>query len=133
METAPNRLHMPIQVKRAYDPIEHSDGKRLLVDRLWPRGFKKESLGLHGWVKEAAPSDALRRWFGHRVDRWDEFQRRYFAELDANPEVPRQLSELAKDGPVTLLYGARDRDHNQAVALRIYLEERRSPSRERES
>src|SRR5690242_14164119 len=104
---------MSIQVKRAYDPIEPSDGKRVLVDRLWPRGLKKESLELHEWLKEAAPSDALRRWFGHKADRWAEFKQRYFAELDANPDVPRQLSALAEHGTVTLLFGARDRDRNQ--------------------
>jgi uncharacterized protein YeaO (DUF488 family) len=115
---------MPVRVKRAYDPIGPIDGQRVLVDRLWPRGLKKESLGLHQWLKDAGPSDALRRWFGHKTPRWPEFRRRYFIELDAKPDVTQQLMKLMLTGPVTLVYSARDRDHNQAVALKDYLEER---------
>jgi uncharacterized protein YeaO (DUF488 family) len=124
---------MRIQVKRAYDPPEPSDGQRVLVDRLWPRGLKKESLRLHEWLKDAAPSDSLRRWFSHDASRWTEFKRRYFAELDAHPEATRRLTEMAADGPITLLYGARDREHNQAVALKCYIDEEGSSSRQRRS
>jgi uncharacterized protein YeaO (DUF488 family) len=112
---------MVIGVKRAYDDPEPGDGARYLVDRLWPRGRKREELDLAGWVKEVAPSDELRRWFGHDVERWAEFRRRYFAELDADPTVWRPLLEAARAGNVTLLYGARDTEHNNAVALGEYL------------
>jgi len=112
---------MQVHVKRAYDPVKSTDGKRILVDRLWPRGLKKDALELDEWLKDAAPSNELRRWFGHDADRWKEFKQRYFAELDAKPDVSRRLAETAADEPITLLYGARDRDHNQAVALRCYL------------
>lgn len=115
-----------LQVKRVYDPPQMDDGTRFLVDRLWPRGVKREALQLDGWLKEVAPSDSLRRWFGHDVARWDEFQCRYFAELDGKPEAWRPLLETAREGNVTLLYSARDREHNNAVALKAYLEGNRS-------
>ena len=111
-----------IQVKRAYEPAAKSDGKRFLVDRLWPRGVTKESLRLEAWLKDVAPSDDLRRWFGHQPAKWDEFRRRYFAELDARPEAWQPIFESARRGNVTLLYGARDVEHNNAVALKEYLE-----------
>ncbi|HEX3246064.1 MAG TPA: DUF488 domain-containing protein [Chloroflexota bacterium] len=117
---------MSLRVKRAYDPVEPSDGRRVLVDRLWPRGLKKEALELDRWLKDVAPSDELRRWFGHDPTRWQEFQRRYFAELDQKPQAVQPLLDMSADGPVTLLYGARDRAHNQAVALKRYLEQRRA-------
>ena len=113
---------MQVRVKRAYDPIEPMDGQRVLVDRLWPRGLKKDALKLHEWLKDAGPSDELRRWFDHDPARWPEFRQRYFTELDAKPDVTQRLMEMANDGPVSLLYSARDRDHNQAVALKDYLE-----------
>ena len=113
---------MRIRVKRVYDPPSPEDGARLLVDRLWPRGLKREAAHLDGWHKEVAPSDELRRWFGHDPARWDEFCRRYFAELDARPEAWRPLLEAAKKGAVTLLFGAQDTQHNNAVALKAYLE-----------
>jgi len=111
-----------IQVKRVYDPPQSSDGARFLVERLWPRGVKKEALPIDGWLKEVAPSNGLRRWFGHDPTRWEEFQRRYFAELDSKPEVWQPIRDAARRGNVTLLYSARDTEHNSAVALKVYLE-----------
>jgi uncharacterized protein YeaO (DUF488 family) len=110
-----------IHTKRVYEPPAPSDGARFLVERLWPRGMKKEALHLDGWLKEVAPSDALRRWFGHDPARWDEFVRRYRAELDAHPEAWQPLLEAALHGTVTLLFSARDEVHNNAVALQHYL------------
>ena len=115
---------MDIRLKRTTEAAAEGDGARLLVDRLWPRGVRKESLQLAGWLKEVAPSTELRKWFGHDPAKWDEFRRRYFAELDAKPAVLEPLLAAARKGPVTLLYSARDREHNQAVALRDYLRER---------
>lgn len=111
-----------IYIKRAYEPAQPEDGKRYLVDRLWPRGIKREALRLDGWLPETAPSDALRRWFAHDPARWDEFQTRYFAELDAKPQAWQPLMEAAHQGDVTLVYAARDSLHNNAVALKRYLE-----------
>lgn len=111
-----------IKVKRVYDPVEPDDGKRFLVERLWPRGVKKEALPMDGWLREVAPSDRLRRWFGHDPRKWEEFRRRYFAELEAHPEAWRPLLEAARAGNVTLLFSARDVAHNNAVALRDFLE-----------
>lgn len=110
-----------IRIKRVYDPPASGDGARFLVDRLWPRGVKREALSLDGWLKDVAPSDALRRWFGHDPAKWEEFQRQYFAELDDKPETWRPIQEAALRGDVTLLYGARDPQHNNAVALSAYL------------
>ena len=111
-----------IQVKRVYTPPAPDDGSRVLVERLWPRGMRKEALPLAGWVKAVAPSAALRRWFGHDPQKWEEFQRRYVTELDSNPEAWRPLLERARRGTLTLLYSARDPDHNSAVVLKSYLE-----------
>ena len=113
-----------IRVKRVYEPPEPGDGARFLVDRLWPRGVKKEALRLDGWLKDAAPSDDLRRWFGHDPARWDEFQRRYRDELSDRPEAWRPVVEAARRGDVALLFGARDTAHNNAVALKDYLDAR---------
>jgi len=113
-----------IRTKRVYEPPQAEDGRRFLVERLWPRGMKKEALLMDAWLKEAAPSDNLRRWFGHDPERWPEFQRRYFAELDNQPEAWQPLVEAARRGNVTLLYSARDTARNNAVALKVYLEER---------
>ncbi len=113
-----------IKVKRAYQPAEPADGRRYLVDRLWPRGIKKEELPLDGWLREVAPSNELRRWFGHDPARWEGFLQRYFAELEANPLARRLLEEVSGPGVVTLVYSARDPEHNQAVALRAYLIDR---------
>lgn len=113
-----------IWVKRVYEPPAPEDGKRFLVDRLWPRGIKKEGLQLDAWLKEVSPSDELRRWFGHDPEQWEEFQRRYFAELDARPEAWWLLLEAARQGNVTLLFSAKDTEHNNAVALQRYLQAR---------
>ncbi len=111
-----------IRVKRVYAPPAPDDGVRVLVERLWPRGIKREALRLDEWLKEVAPSDGLRRWFAHDPARWEEFQRRYFAELDNNPETWKPLVEIARRDNLTLLYSARDVEHNSAVALQRYLE-----------
>lgn len=105
-----------VSIKRVYEPPSPDDGQRILVDRLWPRGVSKAKARLDGWMKEVAPSDELRRWFGHKPERWAEFRRRYMKELKGNPGL-QTLRDLAAEGPVTLLYGARDTDHNEAVVL----------------
>ncbi len=110
-----------IQIKRAYDPPARGDGQRFLVERLWPRGVKKEALAADAWLKEVAPSTQLRTWFAHRIERWEGFQRRYREELDANRAGWQPIVDAAHDGMVTLLYGARDTEHNSAVVLREYL------------
>ena len=115
-----------IRIKRIYDPPSAQDGKRYLVDRLWPRGLRKEDAHLDGWLVEIAPSAALRRWFGHDPARWKEFQRRYCAELDERDEMLRALLDEARKGTVTLLYAARDTEHNQAVALKSFLDKKLS-------
>ena len=112
---------MDIQTKRVYGPVDRKDGVRVLVDRVWPRGMTKERLQAALWLKEAAPSTALRKWFGHDRSRWEEFKNRYFSELNAKPEVVKQLRELAAKGRLTLLFSARDSQYNQAVALKEYL------------
>lgn len=113
-----------IKLKRAYESPSESDGQRILVDRVWPRGLTKEQLHLHRWAKELAPSAALRKWFGHDAARWDAFCARYHRELDARPEVVAELVTACRKWPVTLVFGARDVDHNQAVALERYLRSR---------
>jgi uncharacterized protein YeaO (DUF488 family) len=113
---------MRIGVKRVYEDAGAADGRRVLVDRLWPRGVSKEKARIDQWLKEIAPSDGLRKWFGHDPARWNEFKRRYCAELEANAERVRELQELARRGAVTLLYAAKDEEHNNAVALREFLE-----------
>lgn len=115
-----------IQIKRTYDPATARDGRRILVERLWPRGIKKTALDADSWLKDVAPSTELRKWFAHRVERWPEFQRRYRAELDANPDAWQPLLEASRRGTLTLLYSARDEAHNGALVLRDYLEERAS-------
>ncbi len=111
-----------IQVKRVYEPASPRDGKRFLVERLWPRGMKKENLRMDGWLKDVAPSDALRRWFAHDPAKWAEFQRRYRAELRAHSDALDPLVDAARRGSVTLLYSAHDVEHNNAVVLKRYLE-----------
>ncbi|TPI46371.1 DUF488 domain-containing protein [Mesorhizobium sp. B3-1-7] len=111
-----------IAVKRVYEPPAKADGQRVLVDRIWPRGVSKKDAELTLWLKEIAPSDALRKWFGHEPERWAEFQKRYRAELDANGDAVAELRALLGRGKVTLLYGAHDEAHNNAVALAGYLE-----------
>jgi uncharacterized protein YeaO (DUF488 family) len=118
------RKNPRIHLKRAYDEPSPSDGRRVLVERLWPRGMKKEALVHDAWLKDVAPSTELRKWFGHRLERWEEFVARYRAELDENESAWRPLLDDARQGPVTLLYSARDEAHNSALVLRAYLEER---------
>jgi uncharacterized protein YeaO (DUF488 family) len=116
---------MSVRIRRVYDPPEEADGLRVLVDRLWPRGLKKESARIDLWFRELAPSTPLRKWFGHEPAKWVEFQRRYFAELDARkPETIETLLTHARSGTVTLLFAARELEHNNAVALQRYLETR---------
>jgi len=117
---------MPIRLKRVYDPPAPADGLRILVDRLWPRGLKKEDAALERWDREIAPSNELRKEFGHDHARWEEFKARYFAELDANPEAVKRIIGEARKGTVTLLFAARDTEKNNAVALREYLQPRRT-------
>jgi uncharacterized protein YeaO (DUF488 family) len=111
-----------VNTKRVYEEADPHDGARFLVERLWPRGMKKAALPMDGWIKEVAPSSALRQWFGHDPQRWAEFKRRYFAELDSAPGAWEPLLTAAQGGTITLLYSARDTEHNNAVALREYLE-----------
>ena len=113
---------MMIRVKRTYDSRERKDGRRILVERLWPRGMKKESVAADAWLKDVAPSTKLRKWFDHREERWEEFRRRYHEELDANPDAWKPILESGRT--VTLLYSAHDTEHNGAVVLRDYLAER---------
>ena len=113
-----------VKVKRVYEAIQRSDGPRFLVERLWPRGIKKEKLKLDAWLKDVAPSDSLRRWFGHDPLKWNEFQKKYRAELSDNPDAWKPILEAAKRGRVTLLYSSRDTEHNNALVLKSFLEER---------
>lgn len=113
-----------LKLKRVYEDSERSDGARFLVERLWPRGMKKEKLKLDAWLKDVAPSDSLRRWFGHDPLKWNEFQKKYRAELSDNPDTWKPILEAAKRGHVTLLYSSRDREHNNALVLKSFLEER---------
>ncbi len=113
-----------IRIRRVYEAPDPAGGKRFLVDRLWPRGIRKEALPLDGWPKEAAPSNELRAWFHAGSGPWEAFRERYYRELEANPEAWRPLLEAAKEGTVALLYGAKDTEHNNAAALRDYLEKK---------
>jgi uncharacterized protein YeaO (DUF488 family) len=115
-----------IHLKRIYDPPSKDDGARVLVDRLWPRGVRKEAAKLTVWLKEIAPSPELRKWFGHEPERFHEFSQRYRAELAANGDAVDQIDELLKHGSVTLLYAARDTAHNEAVVLADFLEAHRA-------
>ena len=112
---------MPILLKRAYESPEPGDGLRILVDRLWPRGAAKESAQIDLWLKEVAPSTALRQWFGHDPAKWGEFRERYGRELAANLAPFERLRQLGEQGSLTLVYGAREREHNHAVLLREWL------------
>lgn len=110
-----------IKIKRVYDPPAPDDGPRLLVERLWPRGMKKDSFQMNAWLKEAAPSTELRRWFSHDPEKWDEFQRRYKEELRHHPEAVQPIRAAAREGNVTLLISTRDAEHNSALILKQYL------------
>lgn len=117
-----------VQVKRIYEPPQKSDGYRVLVDRVWPRGLSKDAAQIDLWMKDIAPSTALRKWFNHDPARWVGFQEKYRAELRELADKLDELRARAKKEPVTLLYGAKDTEHNQAVVLRDVLAERRSGS-----
>ncbi len=118
-----------IRVKRVYEAAEPGDGLRILVERLWPRGMKKENAKLDDWLKEVAPSTDLRKWFSHDPAKWPEFQRRYRVELDSHPEAWGPLLATAKKSDVTLLFSSHDAEHNNVVALKRYLEDRTSTRR----
>ncbi len=111
-----------IQLKRAYEDASASDGARFLVERLWPRGVKKQDLKLDGWLKDVAPSSDLRRWFGHDPEKWSEFRRRYVRELERHEDAWRTLLTRARRGRITLVYSAHDTEHNNAVVLKDFLE-----------
>jgi len=111
----------PLQIKRIYEHRSPSDGQRILVDRVWPRGVSKMQLSDAIWIKEVAPSTELRKWFDHSIERWEEFCTRYAAELDLDPDKIKHLRSVCESGPVLLLYSARDTEHNQALALAEYL------------
>lgn len=117
-------VRMSVRIKRIYDAPADDDGYRVLVDRVWPRGVSKQAARLDRWLKEVAPSTELRRWFGHDPSRWDEFRKRYRGELEETPALVQELVDKARSTSVTLLFSARDRQHNQAVVLREWLEER---------
>ena len=114
---------MGIAIKRVYEAPAEGDGYRVLIDRLWPRGLKKEAVAMDVWAKELAPSTELRQWFGHDPARWDEFRQRYAAELAESADVWQALARRSAKEPVTLLYGARDEEHNDAVALKALMEQ----------
>ena len=111
-----------IQLKRVYDKREPEDGARFLVERLWPRGVRKTAVPIDGWQKEVGPTDQLRKWFSHDPSKWTEFQHKYFAELEQRPEAWQPLLKAAERGAVTLLYSSHDTEHNNAVALKCFLE-----------
>ena len=113
---------LQIKLKRAYEVPSSDDGLRILVERLWPRGLSKADAAIDHWMKDIAPTPRLRTWFGHRPERWPEFQARYLAELDANLEAVRALEKLCSAGPVTFVFAARDTERNSAVVLKTYLE-----------
>ena len=119
---------MSIRLKRAYEPSEPGDGFRILVDRLWPRGVSKNSAKIDLWLKDIAPSTSLRKWFGHEQGKWLEFKARYAAELADNSELVGQLMAHTRGRAVTLVYAAKDKEHNDAVALLEYLKSHRSRS-----
>ncbi len=113
-----------LKIKRVYDPPSRDDGKRILIDRLWPRGLGKEAAHIDEWVKDVAPSTGLRKWFNHDPEKWGEFRRRFFAELDAEPESVNGIIAAARKGTVTLLFGSKEERYNNAAALKEYLDSR---------
>jgi uncharacterized protein YeaO (DUF488 family) len=117
------KIKLAIKIKRVYDPPEASDGARILIDRLWPRGIAKDRARIDEWLKEIAPSEQLRQWFGHQPERWEAFQKRYHEELTSTekPELIQRIKSLAKKDTVTLLFTAKDAEHNNAVALASFL------------
>ena len=124
-----------IRVKRVYEAPSATDGARFLVDHLWPRGLKKEEVKMKSWLKTVSPSNELRQWFGHDPAKWKKFERRYFAELDQKADAWQPLLDAAQQGDITLVFSARDEEHNNALALKRYLEKRlkvKPPRRQRE-
>jgi uncharacterized protein YeaO (DUF488 family) len=117
-------LAVRIQLKRVYEASSFADGDRFLVERLWPRGIKKSSMKIQAWLKDVAPSVSLRKWFNHDPARWNEFRNRYFAELKENRSSWLPILEAASCGTVTLIYSSHDREHNNAVALKEFLDKR---------
>jgi uncharacterized protein YeaO (DUF488 family) len=111
-----------IKLKRVYDEEQPGDGVRYLVERLWPRGIKKTAVRIDGWLKDAGPSTELRKWFSHDPGKWQEFRRKYFSELDHAPDSWAPIRDAARQGAVTLLYSSHDAEHNNAVALKEYVE-----------
>jgi uncharacterized protein YeaO (DUF488 family) len=126
-QAVPDDPAVRIRTKRIYLPAGDTDGNRILIDRLWPRGMSKEHARLDGWEKGVAPSDDLRKWFQHKTERWAEFQERYRAELKEKDGELDALAAIARSGTLTLLYGAADEEHNNAVVLREVLLEREKP------
>jgi uncharacterized protein YeaO (DUF488 family) len=121
-----------ITLKRAYDSVSQTDGTRFLVERLWPRGVSKGKLRVDAWLKEVGPSTELRKWFRHDPQKWNEFRRRYFRELDSRSEAWQRIASAARRGRVTLVYSSHDTQHNNAVALQDYLRRKaRHPTRSR--
>lgn len=115
---------MKVRLKRVYETFEDDDGFRVLVDRLWPRGMKKEDIKLDYWASDLAPTNELRKWFGHDVKKWNEFKKRYMNELEANSEYVHELLSMSDKSILTLLYSAKNRDYNQAVVLKKFIEDR---------
>ncbi|HET9180122.1 MAG TPA: DUF488 domain-containing protein, partial [Terriglobia bacterium] len=115
-----------IELKRVYEGRSSSDGKRLLIERLWPRGIKKADLKIDDWIKDAGPSSELRKWFNHDPAKWDGFRQRYFRELDKKPSVWKPILMASEEGTVTLIYSSHDTQHNNAVALAEYLKKKAS-------
>ena len=111
-----------LQLKRAYDPVSRDDGTRFLVERLWPRGLSKEKLRVDAWLKDVGPTTALRKWFSHDPEKWPQFRARYFRELDSRPESWQPIASAARRRRVTLVYSSHDEEHNNAVALKEYLQ-----------
>lgn len=116
---------IPIKIKRAYQPLERSDGLRILIDRLWPRGIKKEDANFHVWLKEIAPSNQLRKWFNHEPEKWEEFRKKYKSELKDSAALKELLALIKNQKIITLIYSAKDEQHNQALVLKGFLEETR--------
>lgn len=113
---------MDIKIKRIYEKAAGSDGRRILIDRIWPRGVRKEDANLDDWIKDIAPSTELRKWFNHETEKFDDFAKKYKKELEKYPDITEELINKAKEKRLTLLYGAKDEKHNQAVVLKKFLE-----------
>jgi uncharacterized protein YeaO (DUF488 family) len=122
-----------VKIKRVYDPPSHTDGRRLLVDRLWPRGLKKEGSRIDEWIKDVAPSTELRSWFSHDPGKWIEFKKRFFKELDRKKDLIDRIASAARKGTITLLYGSKEERYNNAVALKEYVEARMKGSEKKDA